>query len=484
MKSYLKVFLIFVLIGGGFLCFGSSALSQDAQVWTNLGLYGGQIYDIAIDPNNFDKMFAGSFRGDGLFMTTDGGSSWQAVEPEGVTTFKNKAVYAIAIVPGADNESVIWVANQYTIEKSADGGQTWIHILNQTIQGSSDNDRLCLSLAVDPNDPDTIYVGTSGSKAGNDNGAIYKTENGGTSWIKMNGGADFDYNVVDLDLDPSNPNFIWAVTGNGGEFIEYNREGWPGSARGTLYRGEGDTWTPIFPTDVFPPGGQFYDVEVHPSDSNSIFTANDWGIFRHYYEGAAWQYQWILNYPGFPSASRPNNDVYARNVRALAFDSNNSDILYAAWKNAHSFPNVDTGSKVARHKPGDSTWAQWDIYPVDHQFLALAVHPSPNDIIFGGELAQGVYKSQDHGQSWTKINNGINAVIVNDVDVDPNDNTHLLAATISGVYEKRGTGNWKNTSDFPFTAAFSVAFDPTDVNGSTYFAGTQNWLAKTTNVVI
>ena len=54
-------------------------MSQGAEDWTNLGLYGGQIYDIAIDPTNPDKMFAGSYMGDGLFVTTDGGDSWQVV---------------------------------------------------------------------------------------------------------------------------------------------------------------------------------------------------------------------------------------------------------------------------------------------------------------------------------------------------------------------------------------------------------------------
>ena len=32
--------------------------SLKAQAWTNLGLHGGQIYDIAIDPSNPNKMFA------------------------------------------------------------------------------------------------------------------------------------------------------------------------------------------------------------------------------------------------------------------------------------------------------------------------------------------------------------------------------------------------------------------------------------------
>ena len=91
MKEFLRAFQFIILFSFGFLSFTSFSFSQEVQVWTNLGLYGGQIYDIAIDPLNPDKIFAGSYYGDGLFVTEDGGISWQAVEtdniPEGEGTW-------------------------------------------------------------------------------------------------------------------------------------------------------------------------------------------------------------------------------------------------------------------------------------------------------------------------------------------------------------------------------------------------------------
>jgi hypothetical protein len=290
---------------------------------------------------------------------------------------------------------------------------------------------------------------------------------------------------MDIDTSDLDVIIVWAVTSNGGTFEE---EAEPGDkiADGTLYRGEinrltgEDTWTKVFSMG----GGEFYDVEIKPDDPNSIFTANDWGIFRHYFEGGAWKYQWILNLsqePPFPG------EVFARNVRALAFDPKNPDTLYAAWKNSHSqWENIDTNSKVAKGTPPYEN-ANWEIYTVDYQFLALAVRPSddppptPSEVIFGGELHRGVFKSQDHGQNWIPINNGVNALGISDINVDPNDPTHFLAATAGGVYEKWGTGDWTNTSNFEYTVAFSVAFDTTDTGGSTYYAGTQNYLGKTTN---
>ena len=235
------------------------------------------------------------------------------------------------------------------------------------------------------------------------------------------------------------------------------------------------TWTEVFSME----GGKFWDVEVKPNDPNSIFTANDWGIFRHYFEGGEWKYQWVLNFSG---AEPPPGAVFARNVSALAFDPKNPDILYAAWENHISqWENIDTGSKVARGTPPYEN-ANWEIYNSSgYRFEALTVHPENSEVIFGGEFWQGVYKSQDHGQSWTPVNNGINGIIVRDVEVDPNDVNHLLAGTFIGVYEKRAAGNWILTSDFGNTEVLSVAFDPTDTDGSTYYAGITMRLAKTTN---
>jgi len=511
MKRFLKIPLFIALFLSGFLGVPCSSSSQEVDVWTNLGLYGGQIYDIAIDPSNPDKMFAGSYLGGGLFMTTDGGNSWQTVvaaeQVQGEDTFKNHAVWSVKITPG--NPNVIWAAHNYWVEKSTDGGQTWTHILNGEMQSSNygtcpncpiwDQYRWCLCLAVDPSDPEgnTVFVGTSGRYTNwTPYGAIYMTEDGGDNWRKLKGPVydepgpytdpqdpgNFDYDVVDLSMDTSDPEVIvlWAVTRNSGTFIE---EAGPDDtiSDGTLYRGEinrstgAETWTEVFSMQ----GGKFYDVEVKPNDPDSIFTANDWGIFRHYFEEGEWKYQWILNFSGVePSPGA----VFARNVQALAFDPQNPDILYAAWKNTISqWENIDTGSKVARGTPPYED-GNWEIYNTSgNLFQCLTVHPENSELMFGGELYKGVYKSQNHGQNWTPMNNEINAVIVKDVEVDPHDVTHLLAATLIGVYEKRAADDWVLTSDFENRNADSVAFDPTDTDGSTYYAGFPGHLGKTTN---
>ena len=445
---------VFLTLFALVLCgFPSSSISQGVEVWSNLGLYGGQIYDIAIDPSNPDKMFAGSYMGDGLFVTEDGGSSWRAVEtenePEGEGTFKNHAVWKVKIA--SSNNNVIWVAHNYWVEKSTDGGETWTHILNSTMQGSEF--RFCRSLTVAPSDPQTVYVGTGGAYGSSSYGAIYKTVDGGLTWRKTGFDAsnEFDYTIVDIDIDPQNHDVIWAVTSS------FGYGGWGG----TLYRSidGGANWEVAL--DLGPFGGAYLTVAAKPGDPNTAFTGSGYGIIKHWYDEG--EKKWFFSQPCPQSAL----------VEDISFDPQNSNIVYAVW--LYPIPWGGDGiGKVARSFDGGDTWLEEDIYSHDYDFLTIAVHPVSGEILLAGDRNLGVYKSQDHGQTWTPFNNGINAVIVYDVAIDPNDSSHILAGTISGVYEKKPGEDW---SRLLLYSTRSLQFHPAD--SLTFYAGIDGWLAKT-----
>jgi hypothetical protein len=427
-----------------------------AQVWTNLGLYGGQIYDIAIDPTSAEKMFAGSYMGDGLFVTADGGNTWHPVimehRYEDEDTFKNHAVWAVKIAPSDSN--VVWAAHNYWVAKSTDGGLTWVHIRNSAMQrdcagcgGEGDNFRFCRALAIDPTDPLRVYAGTGGPWGAYSPGTVYKTEDGGLNWTKANQGNDLDYGVTDIAVDPQDNMIVWSVTSSYGQ---------GGVWGGSLYRSGdgGETWDRIMTVS-----GGLVSVAVKPDDSNTIFTGGGWGIIKHYFEDDEWKFQW----PVIPE------DVGCRVVETIVFDPQNPEVVYAAWKNPYF---GDFLPKISRSVNGG---VDWETYVVDYQFLSLAVHPTDNEVIVGGDIGLGLFKSETHGQTWTPINNGINAVMVYDVVIDPKDSTHILAGTISGVYEKKEGEGWSRL--LPYMTR-SLAFDPR--NSSTFYAGLQGYVARTT----
>ncbi|MGA1842802.1 MAG: outer membrane protein transport protein [bacterium] len=463
-----KIYLLFICIAFVFFTILSPALSQDVEVWTTLGPYGGHIYDIAIDPTNPDKMFAGSYKGDGLFVTLDGGNNWQPVETESLyeneDTFKNHAVWAVKIA--ASNNNVIWVAHNIWVEKSMDGGQTWTHIRNDTMQqncdncgGKDDGFRFCYTLAVDPSDPQTVYVGTGGPLSSYSPGAIFKTSDGGVTWTKLNINhgpfADTVYSFIDISIDPNNPDIVYALTSAFGTHPVYT---W----FGTVFYSEdgGETWgIDPYGDCIFSLDFTTYEIEVQPNDPNSVFLGTYLGIL------------WFYN------ASNPDDLQFAQlgpwadysfgEVTALTFDPQDPNTFYASWK-SHEPNSVPTVVRTT------NSGSDLDFYDVDYCFDVLAVHPTNNRIIFGGDMSQGVCKSEDYGKTWDQIYNGINAIIVYDVQVDPSDPTHLIAGTVSGIYEKKGTGNWEKLIS---GSSHSLTFHPTD--SRVIYAGIDNFFART-----
>jgi hypothetical protein len=465
MKTFRNVLQVLVLVGVACLLRGSSALAQGAAVWTNLGLYGGQIYDIAIDPVNPGKMFAGSYLGDGLYVSTDGGGSWNGVKTAdrlaGEDSFKDHAVWSVEIAP-SDNK-VVWATHNYWAEKSTDGGLTWTHIYNNEMQrdcpncgGEGDNFRFCRSLVVDPANPNTVYVGAGGKYASHSAGAVYKTQDGGLTWAKtgFNASNEFDYDVVDIDIDPLNHNVIWLVTSSSG--YGTCTGGWCG----TLYRSldGGGTWEVALNLGTY--GGAYLTVAAKPGDPTTAFTGSGFGIIKHWYANG-----WHFLLPCSESGS----------VQSISFDPHDSNQVYAVWLKPISWGGDGIG-KVGRSLDGGDTWLQEDIYSHSYNFLSITVHPTNGEIVLAGDVAQGVYKSEDHGQTWTAVNNGINSVIVYDVAADSSDSTHFLAGTLSGTYEKKGEGAWSRLMPY---ATRSVKYDP--INTQTYYAGILGYLAKTTD---
>lgn len=447
---------------------GSDPLNPEddpfTREWSNLGLYGGQIYAIEIDASNPNKMFAGAYYGDGLFRSRDGGDIWEPVLTgyEGgmldhQAPFRNSAVLAVKFAP-SDNDTVWAVHNQYA-GKSTDGGETWTHIYNSLMQqictscgGYSDGGRRCRALAIDPYDPQTVYVGTGGPGGTYTNGAIYKTSDGGSTWTKTgpSGAKEFDYTVIDIAIDPDDPSNIWALINS------FGIDGW----NSYLYQSTdyGTIWNGIVSV-----AATSYGLALWPRDPTKVFIATGCGIVSNYAG------DWDIVYGSCE-----------HNVHALAFDPQNHDVLYAASN------STNIVRAVYDNISGDFIFGQES--DLGLAFISLTVHPTMGHIVFGGEYMQGVYKliynSITDGFTASEQNEGINAVSAFDIDVIPaagSNPSYFITATGGGVATKVGDGDWTRVSkeDLPFQLVLAVAFDPTVSDGSAFYAAGDHFLAKT-----
>lgn len=119
----------------------------------------GGALSLAVGPGNADEVWAGTQSG--LLASRDAGRSWELILPGAVT--------AVAFDPGHASRVVAYATEADGLVESRDGGQTWT-ALGLVLDGDAAG-----HVAVHPDDPDTLYVGTYGE-------GLLRTTDGGNSW--------------------------------------------------------------------------------------------------------------------------------------------------------------------------------------------------------------------------------------------------------------------------------------------------------------
>ncbi|MEZ5356350.1 MAG: hypothetical protein R2762_27260 [Bryobacteraceae bacterium] len=136
------------ILYAGFDGAGVFRSSDAGATWTeaNRGLIDKVVRALVADPNDPKVLYAGTWHG--VYKTVDGGEQWTA-DPEGLYDVD---VAALALDPS--NPSVIYAAtNPRGVWRSGDGGKTWK-------AGERPLTEVLQSIAVDPGNPEHVYVGT------------------------------------------------------------------------------------------------------------------------------------------------------------------------------------------------------------------------------------------------------------------------------------------------------------------------------------
>jgi len=211
--------------------------------WRSIGPanMGGRVADVEGVPGNPNIVYVATGSG-GIFKTTNGGMSWTPIFDRQNTI----SVGDIALEPG--NPDVIWVGTGEAnvrnsvsfgdgVYKSVDGGKTWKHM------GLKDTNTIS-RIVVHPKNPDIVYVAAIGHAFGpNEERGVFMTTDGGKTWTKTLY-IDQNHGVSDLDIDPVNPNILYAGV------WKFERKPWTftsGSEQGGVFRSldGGRTWNKV-----------------------------------------------------------------------------------------------------------------------------------------------------------------------------------------------------------------------------------------------
>ncbi|HEY2163002.1 MAG TPA: glycosyl hydrolase, partial [Gemmatimonadaceae bacterium] len=209
--------------------------------WRNVIPTRGGRATVAVGvPGNQMVYYMGA-AGGGLWKSENAGGRWRNVS-DGY--FKSGSIGDIAVFDG--NPSIVYVGTGEApvrgqmssygdgVYKSTDAGRTWAHIgLEKTRQISR--------VVVHPTDPNVVYVAAQGSRwASSDDRGIYRSVDGGATWkrvlfVSPNAGAS------ELVMDPSNPKVLYATFWDLLRTPWAVRSGGPGSGVWKTTDG-GDTW--------------------------------------------------------------------------------------------------------------------------------------------------------------------------------------------------------------------------------------------------
>jgi photosystem II stability/assembly factor-like uncharacterized protein len=386
-NSLLTTFVTLILLPAAAAAQGASITAEQLEQLRfrqpGPAVTGGRLHDVEALPHDPSTIYLATASG-GIWKSTNKGTTWMPIfDNQAVSTFGD-----IAIAPSNDN--VIWAGTgeqnnrQSTsygngVYRSTDGGTTWTHLgLEAT--------RHIGAVQVHPQDPDIAYVAALGNlwRPTPERG-VYKTTNGGRSWDKVLF-VDTLTGVVDLSMDPNNPDVLYAAA------YQRLRRAWgfngggPGSGIYKTTNG-GRSWREL--TNGIPGGDKgrigLAIAKTNPQILNAtIEHASEGGSYRTEDGGANWERVNELN-------QRP---MYYSEV---FIDPTNENRVYEL---ATSFYKSEDGGHTFRNMPIRPTY---DV-GVHSDFHGLWIDPTnPEHFYLAGDA--GLYESWDGGTTFIRINN-------------------------------------------------------------------------------
>jgi len=363
--------------------FGGGVLRSrdEGRTWqpASGGLPSLAVNAMVVDPIHCEIVYVATF-GSGLFKTTDTGRTWQPLADVGPALW-------LAIDPLQPQIVYVGVNGLSTLVKSMDGGATW-RPANRGLPITS-----VWTIQIDRANPDVVYIGTGDAGA-------FKSTDGGGSWKALPVGPI----VWSLAIDPRRSETIYAGTNGDGVFrsddagVSFTRVGSPRDGRvlslahdpgrrGVVYAGTAGGGVSV--STNF--GERFEETPLTGSltlalvvqDTGDVYaaTGND-GVFVSRSYGSVWR----------PVGADALRAVNAQNVYGLAVDPANTARVVAATNDGGLLASLD----------GGATWERMGTGFSSRTSRQAAFDPANSRRVWVGSfIGGGLNVSNDGGVTWT-----------------------------------------------------------------------------------
>ena len=257
-----------------------------------------------------------------------------------------------------------------------------------------------VAVAGDPRDENTFYFGAVA-------GGVWKTTDAGTYWRCVSDGFFTTSSVGALAVAPSDPNVLYAGTGETTIRIDVSHG--DGVYKST---DAGRSWANIGLRDT----RHIAKIRVHPQNPDKLWVAAfghafgphpERGVFTSDDGGASWRH--VLRVSDTAGAID------------LSLDETNPRILYAAiWEASRSPWQISSGgpeSGLWRSVDGGESWENVTTKPGLPQgiFGKIGVAASPARAgrvwaLMEHQPEGGLYRSDDHGDHWQRVSDNQNLI--------------------------------------------------------------------------
>lgn len=336
---------------------------------------------------------------------------------------------------------------------AAAGGGVWKTVnAGVTFNPIFDKHTQCIgAIALDPSNPDkTIWVGTGETWTRNSvsiGDGIYKSDDGGQNWKKM--GLDKSERISNIIVHPKNPNTI---------FVGVLGALWGDSDERGVFRSDdgGNTWEKVFfvnnttgcaelimdPTNADIMYASFWEFR------RTAYSFSSGGNHSALYKSIDGGKSWNKIHNGFPSGKLGRI--------AVAVAPSKSSTVYAVLET-----EKDTDKGLYKSEDSGASWKKlngdFELVIRPFYFSRIVVDPKNPDIILKAGL-QG-YMSKDGGKTFRSIGGGIHSDF-HDYIFDPNESQNIVVGTDGGVYKSRDGGVvWEMVKGLPLSQYYHVSVD-------------------------
>ncbi len=445
----------------------------------------GRVVDLAVNPDRPASFYV-AFASGGLWYTESNGATFTPLfQEEAVMTIGDIAVdwrtETLWLGSGENNSSRSSYAGA-GIYKSADGGKTWAHA------GLAETHHIG-RIVLHPENPDVAWVAALGHLySENEERGVYKTTDGGKTWNKTLF-VNPRTGVVDLAIDPSDPNILYAAAW---ERIRYAWD-FVGNGKGSgIYKSTdgGETWALLtkegagFPTTdgvgriglaIAASNPQtlyaFLDNQDRREKSEADKTNDAPALtkeqlrsmskeaFLALTDAQIHQYLDANNFPQQYNATdiRKQIETGAVGPEALAY--------YLDDANSLLFDTPVKGAEFYRSDDGGTTWKKTHegyvddlVYSYGYYFGNVRVDPTNPDRLYA--LGVPVIASEDGGKTWKSLDDENVHADHHALWINPKDPNHLVLGNDGGVNITYDAGKtWLKSNSVPVGQFYTVNVD-------------------------